>query len=152
MTRRILIMGLPGAGKTYLAQHVLKRLQAANAKVGWLNADIVRTQFNDWDFSVDGRIRQAHRMRELSDQMTEMDFVICDFVCPLLEMRTAFGADFTVWVDTITQGRFADTNALFEPPAEYDLRITEQDAPAWSELVAKSILAKYLHVAPTLLF
>lgn len=142
MTQRILIMGLPGAGKTYLAQYTLERLQNARKTVGWLNADIVRTQFNDWDFSVEGRIRQAHRMRELADQMTDRDFVICDFICPLPEMRAAFDADFTVWVDTISQGRYADTNAMFVPPAQYDLRITEQDAQRYSELVADTILTK----------
>lgn len=149
MTRRILIMGLPGAGKTYLAQYTLERLQNAHRSVGWLNADIVRTQYNDWDFTPEGRIRQAHRMRELADAMTT-DFAIADFICPLPEMRTAFGADFTVWVDTIQTGRFADTNAMFVPPLDYDLRITEQDAPRYSELVADTILAKYLHVDPTL--
>jgi adenylylsulfate kinase len=105
----------------------------------------VREKYNDWDFSVEGRVRQAHRMRELADAMTA-HFVLCDFICPLPEMRTAFGADFTVWVDTITTGRFEDTNRMFTPPTDYDLRITEQDAPRYSELVADTILAKYLHV------
>lgn len=150
MTKRILIMGLPGAGKTTLAQYTLERLQNARKSVNWLNADIVREKYNDWDFSPAGRIRQAHRMRELADAMCS-DFVICDFVCPLPAMRSAFGADFTVWVDTIAEGRYADTNAMFVPPEQYDLRITEQDAQRYSELVADTILAKYLHVATTLL-
>jgi adenylylsulfate kinase len=142
-------MGLPGSGKTYLAQYTLERLQNAQRSVSWLNADIVREKYNDWDFSVEGRIRQAHRMRELADSMTT-DFVICDFVCPLPAMRTAFDADFVVWVDTIAQGRFADTNTMFVPPTQYDLRITQQDAPRYSELVAHSILTKYQYVDPTL--
>ena len=140
MTQRILVMGLPGAGKTYLAQYVLERLQAANRRVGWLNADIVREKYNDWDFTVEGRVRQSLRMHELADAMSEMDYVICDFVCPLPEMRTNFAADWTVWVDTIQFGRYEDTNALFVEPEKYNFRIVTQEAPYWSELVAQSIL------------
>lgn len=140
MTQRILVMGLPGAGKTYLAQYVLERLQAANKKVAWLNADIVRKKFDDWDFSHEGRIRQSQRMRELADSNTDMDYVICDFVCPLPEMRTNFDADWCVWVDTIREGRYADTNAMFVEPEHWDFRITTQEAPYWCELVAQTIL------------
>lgn len=140
MTKRILVMGLPGAGKTYLAQYVLERLQNAHKKVGWLNADMVRERFNDWDFSESGRIRQSLRMRELADAQTDMDYVICDFVCPLKQMRDNFAADWTVWIDTIQFGRFEDTNAVFVRPEHCDFRITTQEAPYWAELVAQSIL------------
>lgn len=141
--QRILIMGLPGAGKTYLAQYILEHLQNANRRVGWLNADIVREKYNDWDFSYEGRIRQSKRMRELADSMTGMDYVIADFVAPLPEMRTNFHADWTVWVDTIQAGRFEDTNAMFQPPEEYDFRITEQDSVKWSEFVAHHVLGNF---------
>jgi len=139
MTERILVMGLPGAGKTYLAQYILERLQNAKKKVNWINADDVRKKYNDWDFSVEGRIRQSKRMRELADEFTS-DYVICDFICPLPEMRENFAADWTVWVDTIREGRFADTNKLFVPPDHYDFRIETKDSPKWSELVAETIL------------
>jgi adenylylsulfate kinase len=139
MTKRILIMGLPGAGKTYLAQYVLERLQNAKKSVSWLNADDVRKRFDDWDFSIEGRIRQSKRMRELADEMVT-DYVICDFICPIPEMRKNFNADWTVWVDTIQEGRFEDTNKLFMPPDKYDFRIKTQDAPYWCELVADTIL------------
>lgn len=132
-------MGLPGAGKTYLAQYVLERLQNSGKSVGWLNADIVREKYNDWDFSIEGRIRQSKRMRELADGMA-MDYVICDFVCPLEEMRRNFAADWTVWVDTIDEGRYEDTNRIFEPPYFYDFRIETQDSPYWCELIADTIL------------
>jgi adenylylsulfate kinase len=82
MPQRILIMGLPGAGKTYLAQHILDHLQAEKKQVMWLNADDVRKKYNDWDFSDRGRIRQSVRMRELADKI-KSDYAICDFVCPL---------------------------------------------------------------------
>jgi len=140
MTKRILVMGLPGAGKTYLAQHIVNHLQAEKKRVGWLNADDVRKRYNDWDFSESGRIRQSLRMRELADSMTDMDYVICDFVAPLAEMRHNFKADWTIWVDTIREGRYADTNAMFVEPAEYDFRITEQNSEKWGEFVAAHII------------
>ena len=152
MPQRILVMGLPGAGKTYLAQHILEHLQDSykvnelsltpltKVKVGWLNADDVRKKYNDWDFSHEGRIRQSHRMRELADSMTEYDYVICDFVAPLVEMRNNFKADWTIWVDTIREGRYADTNAMFVEPEVYDFRITEQRAETWGEFIAAHII------------
>jgi hypothetical protein len=152
MTKRILLMGLPGSGKTYLAQHILEHLQDAyvvnenelapfnKVKVGWLNADNVRKKYNDWDFSHEGRIRQSMRMRELADSMTDMDYVICDFVAPLVEMRNNFKADWTIWVDTIDKGRYEDTNKAFIPPEVYDFRITEQNSEKWGEFIASHIL------------
>lgn len=133
-------MGLPGSGKTYLAQYLLEQLQNSGKKIGWLNADDVRQKYNDWDFSVEGRIRQSKRMRELADSMVNMDYVICDFVAPLVEMRNNFKADWTIWMDTIDKGRFEDTNKAFIPPEVYDFRITEQNAEKWSEFVAVHIL------------
>lgn len=132
-------MGLPGAGKTYLAQHVVDHLQKEHKTVSWLNADDVRKKYNDWDFSYEGRIRQSHRMRELADSMTT-DYVVCDFVAPLVEMRNNFRADWTVWVDTIDAGRFEDTNRVFVAPEVYDFRITEKNAEKWSEFVAINVL------------
>ena len=140
MSKKILVMGLPGAGKTYLAQHIVDNLQKEKLKVGWLNADDVRKKYNDWDFSTEGRIRQSHRMRELADQMFDVDYVICDFVAPLVEMRNNFRADWTVWVDTIDRGRFEDTNKAFIPPEVYDFRITEQQGEKWGEFVAAHIV------------
>jgi hypothetical protein len=150
--QRILIMGLPGAGKTYLAQHIVDHLQDSykvnelsltpltKIKVGWLNADDVRKQYNDWDFSEAGRIRQSIRMRTLADSMTDVDYVICDFVAPLVEMRNNFKADWTVWVDTIDRGRYEDTNRAFVAPEVYDFRITEQHGEKWGEFIAAHIV------------
>jgi adenylylsulfate kinase len=112
MTQRILIMGLPGAGKTTLAAKLQEFLVNNHKTVTWLNADDIRAHYNDWDFSVEGRVRQSIRMRELADK-SELDFVICDFVAPLVEMRTNYAADWTIWVDTISEGRYADTNKMF---------------------------------------
>ena len=138
--KRILVMGLPGAGKTYLAQHIVDHLQADKKRVGWLNADDVRKKYNDWDFSTEGRVRQSLRMRELADAMTECDFVICDFVAPLVEMRNNFKADWTIWVDTIDKGRYEDTNKAFIAPEVYDFRITEQHGEKWGEFIAAHII------------
>ena len=134
MTQRILIMGLPGAGKTTLAAKLQKFLINNHKTVTWLNADDIRTHYNDWDFSVEGRVRQSMRMRELADR-SELDFVICDFVAPLVEMRENYSADWTIWVDTIREGRYADTNAMFVEPKTYDFHITEQDAEKWAEFI-----------------
>jgi len=90
---KILIMGLPGSGKTTLAESLAHELDCDH-----FNADKVREQFNDWDFTAEGRLRQARRMRELADKT---DLAICDFVCPLPEMREIFGADVVIWMDTI---------------------------------------------------
>ena len=122
--KRILIMGLPGAGKTTLSEKLRNLLEANDKKVIWLNADRVRREYDDWDFSREGRIRQSKRMYELSTRI-ECDFVIADFVAPMVEMREIFQADFTIWMDTIVQGRFADTNSVFNQPLKFDLRIQD---------------------------
>ena len=118
---KILICGLPGSGKTTLAKPLAESLKAV-----WMNADAVRTQYNDWDFSKEGRIRQADRMKYLSDVVVEAgQIVVADFICPTEETRKEFDADFTVWMDTIKKGRFDDTNAMFESPTNYNYRITK---------------------------
>lgn len=155
MTQRILIMGLPGSGKTFMAQALKKYLHehsvffhadretadASCAQVEWFNADDVRKRFNDWDFSQEGRIRQSHRMRELADK-SWADFVIADFVAPLPEMRYNYKADWTIWMDTIDAGRYEDTNKMFTAPDVYDFRITEQNAEKWAEFIGEHILDK----------
>jgi adenylylsulfate kinase len=132
---RILIMGLPGAGKTTLALNLFAKL---SPNVLWLNADEIRKKFNDWDFTEQGRLRQSLRMREIAD-VSNKDYVIADFVCPLPAMRDNYAADFTVWVDTINEGRYEDTNRIFDPPIKYDVRVTEQDAAKWSKIILEKI-------------
>lgn len=139
MNTRILIMGLPGSGKTYMAEKLKKMLNDAGKKVGWINADEVRRHYNDWDFSREGRIRQSLRMRELADT-SNTDYVIVDFVAPLVEMRNNFKADWTIWMDTIDAGRYEDTNKMFVPPEVYDFRITEKNAEKWADFIAEHIV------------
>lgn len=122
MPKRILIMGLPGSGKTTFSKKLLEHITNTGKTAVWFNADIVRKSYNDWDFSIEGRIRQSRRMRDLADSST-VDCVICDFVAPIHEMRTIFDANCTIWMDTISRGRFDDTNVIFEPPLKYDHRV-----------------------------
>ena len=138
MSYRILIMGLPGAGKTTLALNLLNYF---NPDVLWLNADEIRRKFNDWDFSEPGRIRQSRRMREIAD-VSNREYIIADFVCPLQEMRDIYDPNFLIWVDTITEGRFEDTNRAFVPPEQYDVRVTEQDAGKWAKEIYEQISHK----------
>ena len=130
-------MGLPGAGKTTLASKLVPLLKAK-----WLNADIVRKEANDWDFSPEGRIRQAHRMKKLAeDFIKDGSYVVADFVCPTSTSREIFNPDFIIWLDTIKAGRFEDTNEIFTPPENYDLKVTTQDAEKWS-LEASELIKK----------
>ena len=132
---KILIMGLPGSGKTTLAQMMAPRLNAV-----WLNADEVRKEANDWDFSEDGRRRQSLRMRSLAEgAVGDNRTVIADFVCPTKKTREHFGADYVIWMDTIKEGRFEDTNKMFEEPTEYNTRVTSKDAEMWAFLVVQEI-------------
>ena len=116
-------MGLPGSGKTYLAERMQPILKAA-----WYNADIVREMANDWDFSPEGRIRQSLRMKNLADfEKNQGRIVICDFVCPTNETKENFSPDITVWMNTITSGRYEDTNKMFEKPKNVDYVVTEMN-------------------------
>ena len=110
MNFKILICGLPGSGKTTLAKALIETFED---KVTWFNADAVRTQFNDWDFSEEGRKRQALRMNELC---SGEGIFIADFVAPTKELRSLFNADFIIFMNTIKEGRFEDTNKIFESP------------------------------------
>ncbi len=118
---KILVMGLPGSGKTYLTERLAPLLNAA-----WYNADKVREMANDWDFSYEGRSRQSNRMKTFADfEKSHGRFVICDFVCPTKSTRNNFNADITVWLDTIKECRFEDTNKIFQAPSNVDYHITE---------------------------
>lgn len=137
MTIKILLMGLPGAGKSTLAKAMISQFK--NQSVIWYNADQVRKIYNDWDFTTEGRLRQARRMKELAESNHGMDYVIADFICPLESMRDIFDADWTIWVDTIDKSRFQDTDKIFVEPKKYDFRITEQNAEYWAKYIVEKI-------------
>ncbi len=128
-------MGLPGSGKTTLANELAPLFNAKR-----LNADEVRKKANDWDFSVEGRIRQSKRMSDLAKKLKEDgSYVVADFICPTPEARSLFPADYIIWVDTIEEGRFADTNKMFVKPEKFDCHVTTQDAKHWAPIIFKEI-------------
>ena len=133
-------MGLPGAGKTYLAERLVPYLKAV-----WLNNNKERKEANDWDFSPEGRQRQAKRMKDLAQKaLNEEKHVVADFVCPTPKTRKDFNADIVIWVDTIKKGRFEDTNKMFVKPNKFDFRVTEKNAKKWSLQIFEDIKKKGL--------
>lgn len=128
-------MGLPGSGKTTLANELATLLEAKR-----LNADEVRKEANDWDFSEEGRKRQSKRMAEFALKLKkEGNNVIADFICPTPQARALFPSDYVIWVDTIKEGRFDDTNKMFVKPEKFDFHVTTQDAKNWAPKILKEI-------------
>ena len=131
----ILIMGLPGSGKTTLAAELAPLVNAKR-----INADEVRKAANDWDFSEEGRKVQAKRMAVLALKIKQEGYnIIADFICPTPESRDLFPADYVVWMDTIKKGRFDDTNKMFVKPKKFDCHVTTQNAKEWAMKIAEQI-------------
>lgn len=122
----ILIMGLPGSGKTTLADRLKSEINAHR-----LNADVIRSKFNDWDFSKNGRIRQAKRMFKFAKELLKKKNVIVDFICPTPDSFKYFKADFIVWMDTVKKSRFSNIDKIFKKPKKYNLRVTSKDVELW---------------------
>ena len=136
--KKILIMGLPGSGKTTLASKLVPLL---NAK--WLNNDEARKAANDWDFSEEGRIRQAKRMADIAEkyrQKGHYDYLVADYICPTPKTRELFNADYIIWVNTIDKGRFEDTNKMFVKPEKFDFHVTTKNAELWAYQIADQLI------------
>ena len=136
---KILIMGLSGSGKTTLAKTLKNKLKLQKFTVTHFNADEIRKLYDDWDFSKDGRIRQAKRMEVLSNESVS-DFVICDFIAPTNEIRELFNTNITIWMDTIEKSLYEDTDKMFQKPTKYDIRVTEKNAQKWSDIIINYIV------------
>ena len=135
--KKILIMGLPGSGKTTLASKLVPLL---NAK--WLNNDEARKAANDWDFSEEGRIRQAKRMADIAEKYRKeghYDYLVTDYICPTPKARELFNADYIVWVDTIKKSRFEDTNKMFVKPEKFDFQVKSKNAEFWVAQIVEKI-------------
>ena len=131
----ILVMGLPGAGKTTLANELAPLLDAQR-----LNADEIRKAAKDCDFSEEGRVRQSKRMAEQALKLkNDGNYVVADFICPTPEARSLFPADFIIWVDTIKEGRFEDTNQMFVKPEKFNFHVTTQDAKLWASKIKEDL-------------
>ena len=138
MGKIILVMGLPGSGKTTLAKILADKLKAP-----LLNADEIREAHNDWDFTAEGRLRQTKRMKKLADKLAlDNDYVVADFICPRPRLRRLFSPNYIIWMDTIEEGRYEDTNQYFIPPKKFDIKVSKMDADTWSKLILKDILGE----------
>ena len=137
-------MGLPGSGKTTLAKHLAPMLNAV-----WINADEARKQADDWDFTEQGRKRQSLRMWTLAEEAVDRNrVVVADFICPNEETRQQFKADYTVWMDTIKESKFEDTNKMFVAPTKYNFRVTHKEANMWAYLIKQDIVDTLGNLGP----
>lgn len=135
---KVLILGLPGSGKTTLAKPFAELIGGVH-----INADKIREHYNDWDFTAVGRMRQAQRMKHLADGVVMAGKIaVADFVCPTEEARQTFDADFTIWMDTIEKGRFEDTNKMFQPPTNYNYHVSEWFDDTHKQLL--DVVKKYM--------
>ena len=135
--KKILVMGLPGSGKTTLASKLVPLLKAK-----WINNDEVRKAANDWDFSEEGRVRQAKRVAEIAEKFKKegnYQYLVADYICPTPQTRSLFNADYIIWVNTIKKGRFDDTNKMFVKPEKFDFEVTTQDAELWAKKIVEKI-------------
>jgi nicotinamide riboside kinase len=128
---KILVMGLPGSGKTTLVKEIKKKI-----KFTWLNADKVRKKFNDWDFSKKGVLRQATRMSQLALK-SRNKIIIADFICPYNEGRKIFNPDVIIWMDTIKKGRLPTFDKKFQKPKKFDLKIKTKNLKLNKDIVIK---------------
>ena len=138
MHHKILIMGLPGSGKTTLAKELAPMIGAVH-----LNADEIRDNINvDLGFSEADRIEQAHRMGLLADIINRAGYpAIADFICPTDATRLVYEADYVIWCDRVQESRFVDTNALFMKPRIYNIHVTEEGSVwTWAHMASERMI------------
>jgi adenylylsulfate kinase len=128
--KMVLIMGLPGSGKTTFAKKVVNAFKEREVIVNWFNADVIREEYDDWDFSEEGRHRAAKRMRDLVNN-SDCEYNVVDMVAPTMKTRTLLKPDYLIWMNTIEEGRFEDTNQMFTPPNPNELQVM---IPEWGTI------------------
>ena len=116
MNNKLLVMGLNDSGKTTFAKKLAYALNSPH-----LNADDVRKQAKDWDFSPEGRVRQCLRMKDMAEALD--GWVVCDFICPTEELRQLFEPALLIWMNTVKHSRYDDTNKMFEQPEWFHFQI-----------------------------
>lgn len=135
MSKIILVYGLPGSGKSTLANKIFQKLENSTL----INGDLLRKKFNDWDFTLDGRLRQANRMKKIASE-SKKQWVILDFVCPLKTYRDIINPDIKVYMNTISEGRYDDTNIIFEKSiSKNDYSFNEFNSDHQCDLIVKNI-------------
>ena len=135
MNKIILIMGLPNSGKTTLANKLNHLINGVR-----LNADVVRRNHNDWDFSLKGTTRQAKRMFKLAKKLRKKNHVVVDFVCPTPESFKYFKADFLIWMNTIKKGRFKNMNEMFQKPKIFHIKVTSKKVDFWKFIILDELI------------
>ena len=131
MNNKLLVMGLNDSGKTTFDKKLAYALNSPH-----LNADDVRKQAKDWDFSPEGRVRQCLRMKDMAEAID--GWVVCDFICPTEELRQLFEPALLIWLNTVKHSRYDDTNKMFEPPEWFHFQVRNKQDSLF-DLVVKQI-------------
>jgi adenylylsulfate kinase len=135
---KVLIFGLANTGKSYLSTRLKSAF--ADKRVAYFNADEIREKYNDWDFSDEGRKRQAQRAVDFGKQ--DVDLIMWDFICPFQSARDALGADLVIWMNTNQSSKYKDTDAVFERPEHCDIEVTDKDW--WTDDVTQETVGKII--------
>jgi tRNA uridine 5-carbamoylmethylation protein Kti12 len=135
MTKKLLVFGLSGSGKTTFAKKLVKQLENS---IDHYEADKVREAFNDWDFSKLGRERQNMRMLYLSNlSQLNNKSSICDYINPYEKNRNDY--DIKIFMNTVNSSNYDDTDKIFEIPKKVDYEINSFDEELNLDIIKKIV-------------